>query len=89
MVGEPVQFHFFGSTVRRDDEVGALLDSWADQELEELPFIQANLSLDGRNAGEVVPVQLCAKVTELGTLCLEAIACDNQQRWQVEFEVRD
>lgn len=89
VVGEPVQFHFFGSTVRRDDEVGALLESWADQELEELPFIQANLSLEGRNAGEVVPVQLCAKVTELGTLCLEAIACDNQQRWQVEFEVRD
>ncbi len=89
VVGEPVQFHFFGSTVRRDDQQGALLESWADQELEELPFIQANLPVEGRQAGEVVPVRLCAKVTELGTLQLEAVASDNQQRWQVEFEVRD
>lgn len=89
VVGEPVQFHFFGSTVRQDDEAGVLLESWADGELEELPFIQANLPVEGRQAGEVVPVRLCANVTELGTLRLEAVACDNQQRWQVEFEVRE
>jgi hypothetical protein len=28
-------------------------------------------------------------VTELGTLCLEAIATDNGQKWHVEFDVRE
>ncbi|MFZ5602959.1 MAG: Hsp70 family protein, partial [Pseudomonadota bacterium] len=28
IVGEPVQFHFFGSSVRRDDKAGTLLEDW-------------------------------------------------------------
>lgn len=88
IVGEPVQFHFFGSSVRRDDKAGTLLEDWDSSELEELPPIQAQLPVEGRRAGEVVPVRLAARVTELGTLCLEAIPRDSSQRWQVEFDVR-
>ncbi|MBA57255.1 MAG: nucleotide-binding protein [Pseudomonadales bacterium] len=89
VVGEPVTFRFFGSTVRRDDQCGLLLDYWDEAELEELPPIQASLPSAGRQAGEVVAVRLAARVNELGTLCLEAIPRDGEQRWQVEFEVRD
>ncbi|MDY6918759.1 MAG: Hsp70 family protein [Pseudomonadota bacterium] len=89
VVGEPVTFRFFGSTVRRDDTPGTLLDHWDDAELEELPPIQVTLPAEGRAAGEVVPVQLAARVNELGTLRLEAIAVGDQQRWQVEFDVRE
>ena len=39
--------------------------------------------------GEVVPVTLASRVTELGTLYLEAIAADNGQKWHVEFDVRE
>ena len=88
IVGEPVQFHFFGSSVRRDDKAGTLLEDWDSGELEELPPIQAQLPVEGRRTGEVVPVRLAARVTELGTLCLEAIPRDSSQRWQVEFDVR-
>jgi molecular chaperone DnaK (HSP70) len=88
VVGEPVQFRFFGSSVRRDDKAGSLLDDWDNHELEELAPIQAQLPVEGRRAGEVVPVRLAARVTELGTLCLEAIPRDSGQRWQVEFDVR-
>ncbi len=28
VVGEPVHFRFFGSSVRRQDQVGTLLDFW-------------------------------------------------------------
>ena len=89
VVGEPVTFRFFGSTVRREDQAGLLLDYWDESELEELPPIQASLPAEGKPAGEVVAVKLAARVNELGTLCLEALPRDGEQRWQVEFEVRD
>ena len=88
MVGEPVSFRFFGSSVRRDDRAGTLLDDWEPEELEELPDIQANLPVEGRTPGTVVPVTLAASVTELGTLLLEAIPTNGSERWQVEFDVR-
>ncbi len=87
VVGEPVQFRFFGSSVRRQDQIGTLLDFWAPDELLELNEIQANLSPDGRQAGEVVQVRLHAMATESGTLELLAVANDGQ-RWKVEFDVR-
>ncbi|WP_318495562.1 Hsp70 family protein [Photobacterium leiognathi] len=90
IIGQPVQFKFFGSTVRRDDIAGTHLDWWQPEEMEELPLIQVTLPVsEGRTIGEVVPVKLASRVTELGTLCLEAISTDNGQKWQVEFDVRE
>ncbi len=89
VVGQPVRFRFFGSTVRRDDVSGTLLDFWSPEEIEELPEIQATLTAEGRKEGEVVPVRLHAKVTEIGTLMLEAIPREGDERWQIEFDVRD
>lgn len=91
VVGEPVKFRFFRSNTRRHDEAGVQLDHWLDDELEELPELQSTLSLDsGRRKGEVVPVRLIAKVTEVGTLQLEAVSAnDEAERWQIELDVRD
>ncbi|MFS8977516.1 Hsp70 family protein [Cupriavidus necator] len=88
VVGEPVHFRFFGSSVRRQDQVGTLLDFWGPEELQELEEIQATLPAEGRTAGEVVPVRLHARVTEAGTLELEAVPRDSGERWKVEFDVR-
>ncbi len=95
VVGEPVRFRFFGSNIRRHDEAGTQLDYWQEDELEELPEIQVTLPAEGRRVGEVVPVHLVAKVTEVGTLKLEAIAVNSTnaegepERWQIELDVRD
>ncbi|CBL44934.1 DnaK-related protein [gamma proteobacterium HdN1] len=89
VLGEPVRFRFFGSTTRREDLPGTLLEDWEPHELEELPEIQAILHGDGERLGTVVPVRLASRVTELGTLALEAIGRDEQQRWKVEFNVRE
>jgi hypothetical protein len=90
VIGQPVQFQFYGSTVRRDDQAGTHLDFWQPEELEELPEIQVTLDVsEGREVGQVVPVTLASRVTELGTLYLEAIASDNGQKWHVEFDVRE
>ncbi|SOZ51152.1 putative heat-shock chaperone Hsp70/DnaK [Cupriavidus taiwanensis] len=88
VVGEPVHFRFFGSSVRRQDQVGTLLDYWGPEELQELEEIQATLPAEGRSAGEVVPVRLHARVTEAGTLELEAVPRASGERWKVQFDVR-
>ncbi len=88
VVGEPVRFRFFGSTVRREDLVGARLDYWIPEELDELDEIELTLPVEGREPGDVVPVQLAAVVTEVGTLRLEAVGRDSGERWKIEFDVR-
>ncbi|AIV45719.1 hsp70 family protein [Burkholderia pseudomallei TSV 25] len=88
VVGEPVRFRFFGSSVRRQDQVGTLLDFWSPDELQELDAIEATLPTAGRTPGEVVPVRLHARVTEAGTLKLEAVQGGTHERWKVEFDVR-
>jgi hypothetical protein len=88
VVGEPVHFRFFGSSVRRQDQVGTLLDYWSPEELQELDEIEATLPTEGRSPGEIVAVKLHARVTEAGTLELEAIPRGTGERWKVEFDVR-
>jgi molecular chaperone DnaK (HSP70) len=88
VVGEPVRFRFFGSSVRRQDQVGTMLEEWSPDELQELEEIEATLPPEKRTAGEVVPVRLHARVTEAGTLELEAIPRGTDERWKVEFDVR-
>ena len=88
VVGEPVRFRFFGSTVRRQDQVGTLLDFWGPEELQELQEIEASLPAEGRHPGEVVAVRLHARVTEAGTLELEALPTGGAERWKVELDVR-
>lgn len=89
IVGEPVRFRFFGSSVRRTDQVGDLLDSWGPEELFELAEIQTTLSAEGRKPGEIVAVRLQAAVTEVGTLELTAIPVDGgDERWRVAFNTR-
>ncbi len=91
VVGEPVTFRFFGSTTRRSDSAGSVLERWQPGELEELPQIELVLPPAGRAAGDVVAVQLQASVTAIGTLKLEAIAqapVIADERWQIELSVR-
>jgi molecular chaperone DnaK (HSP70) len=87
VVGEPVHFRFFGSSVRRQDRIGTVLESWSPDELQELNEIQATLPAEGRTPGDAVQVKLHAVATEAGTLELVAVARDGQ-RWKVEFDVR-
>jgi molecular chaperone DnaK (HSP70) len=89
VVGEPVRFRFFGSSVRREDEVGELLEEWREEELEELAEIQTVLPAKDHKKGEVVAVRLQATVTEVGTLELTAIPVDTpDEHWNVAFNTR-
>jgi molecular chaperone DnaK (HSP70) len=87
VVGEPVHFRFFGSTVRRQDRIGEVLEFWGPDELQELNEIQAILPAEGRTPGDVAQVKLHALATEAGTLALIAVSREGA-RWKVEFDVR-
>ena len=86
IVGEPAEFRFFQSAVRKNDAAGALLDDAGD-ELEELSPVEVTLDADG-NAGQSVPVTLETVVTETGMLQLWSVARDGR-RWKLEFNVRE
>jgi molecular chaperone DnaK (HSP70) len=86
LVGEPAEFRFFGSTARKHDPAGAMVEDYRD-ELEELSPMQVNLpATDG--AGQLVPVSLETVVTETGVLQLWCVARDGR-RWKLEFNVRE
>lgn len=89
IVGEPVRFRFFGSSVRREDQPGDLLEEWSSEELDELEDIQTSLPADNRKKGEVVPVRLQAAVSDVGNLELTAIPLTGEKaEWKVSFNTR-
>ena len=83
------RFRFFGSSVRRDDVPGTLLQRWNAEELVELGAIEATLPAEAHRPGDVVPVRLGARVTEVGTLVLEARPREGDARWRVELSLRE
>ena len=49
VVGEPAEFRFLSSTIRKTDAVGALIEDWGD-ELEELSPLEVTLPVEGRRS---------------------------------------
>jgi hypothetical protein len=87
VVGEPAEFRFLSSSVRKQDQVGSLLEDWG-TDIEELSPLEVTLKLDGQQ-GTVVPVRLETRVTELGTIEVWCVSRDNTQRWKLELNIRE
>lgn len=88
LTGQNVEFRFFRSGVRGDDQVGAIV-SGVEHALEETSRLHLTLPpiADGEN--QVIPVQLRSVVTEVGTLELWMEHCNSDNRWKLEFNVRN
>jgi len=86
IVGEPADFRFFASSIRRHDQIGELIENWQ-EEIEELTSLEAHLTLEGQE-GVTIPVRLHAHLTEIGTLELWFVSRDERNRWKLEFTVR-
>jgi hypothetical protein len=87
VVGEPAEFRFLSSTIRKQDSAGNLLEDWGN-DLEELSPLEVTLKMDGRQ-GAVVPVRLETRVTELGTLEVWCVSRDGANRWKLELNIRE
>ncbi len=88
VVGEPAEFRFLSSTVRKQDQFGGLVEDWGVDEIQELSPLEVTLKVGGQEE-TVLPVRLESRVTEIGTLELWCVSRDGQQRWKLEFNIRE
>ncbi len=88
VVGEPAEFRFLSSNVRKQDAPGQLIEEWGD-DIEEQEPLAVTLEGQGTKADEVVPVKLETKVTEVGTLELWCVSRDGAKRWKLELNIRE
>ena len=89
VVGEPATFRFFSSATRKQDQPGAMLEQWTEEELAETDSLEANLPT-AQNAEEgCVPVKFESKITELGVFELWCVSQSADQKWKLEFSVRE
>ena len=89
VVGEKAVFRFLSSTTRKHDRVGTVIeDAQLEPDLEETAPLEAALEPQGgAAAGQLVPVRLRTRVTEIGTLEVWCVARDGA-KWKLEFDVR-
>lgn len=88
VLGQPVVFPLYTSTVRGEDHAGDLLHLHPEQLLQ-LPPLRTILRGGKRAGTKTVPVTLAARSTEIGTLEVFCVAKEGENRWRLEFNVRD
>ena len=87
VIGEPAEFRFLSSTVRKQDQIGTLIEDWGD-EVQELNPLEVTLHIEGQE-DSVLPARLESRVTEIGTLELWCVSRDGEHRWKLEFNIRE
>ena len=89
VVGEPAHFRFFSSAVRKHDRPGEMLERWTEDELIETDPLEATLpAAKGAEEG-FVPVRFESRITELGVFELWCVSTVGNERWKLEFSVRE
>ena len=87
IANQPVSFPLYASSIRQDDQAGAVLTLPA-EELSPLPAIRTVLRF-GKKSGTVkIPVHVSALFTEVGTLELWCEARQTNHRWRLQFQLR-
>lgn len=88
MVGEPVEFQFLGSVSRAEDRVGDMVEDFEDHGIESVSSIRTEMEAPGIDPGTIIPVQIKAAVTEVGTLALSLVSKEKEVEFKLEFDVR-
>jgi hypothetical protein len=87
-VGEAAEFRFFASTTRGADTAGDIVDD-AGRELEETASLELTLPATGDlKPGDIVPVRLETRLSEIGALELRMKHSRSEQSWRLEFNTR-
>ncbi|MGK0288961.1 MAG: hypothetical protein ACI86H_000382 [bacterium] len=90
VTGETVDFRFFMSRDRIQDQLGEIVEN-AEEVLEELSPLEIHLPSQERESSDynVIPVQLRGVLTEVGSFELWCDAIEGDQSWKLEFNLRD
>ena len=87
LVSQPVEFPLYVSSTRLTDLPGAVVPF--DRELmTPLPPIRTVIRSSSKGETGRVPIQLHARLTEIGTLDLWCSSLDQNRRWKLQFDVR-
>lgn len=90
VVGEPATFRFFSSNTRKADQPGDVLPHFTEDELSETDSLEATLPASPQlTEGHYVPVRFQSKITELGIFELWCVSTASDDRWKLEFSVRE
>ena len=89
LVGETTHFRFFSSTVRKEDAAGTDLRRWSEDEVLESDSLEANLPAADDLTEDFVPVRFRSRITELGVFELWCESTISDDRWKLEFSVRE
>lgn len=84
----PVSFPLYESTVRKQDQVGDLVEIRED-EMTSLAPVQTILQLGRKSKRDQIPVKLEAQMTEIGLLELWLSATESEHRWKLQFSMTD
>lgn len=87
-LGEPVRFHLLSSTDEAHVEAGDLVDI-DDEKFISLPPLAVTLKSSSQDRQQQT-VELAVSQTELGILQIQCVAkdSDDEQRWDVQFQLR-
>jgi hypothetical protein len=89
VVGQRAHFRFFSSAVRKEDRPGDIVSSWSEDELTETDGLEMMLPADERIDEPFVPVRFHSRITELGVFELWCVSTTTDNRWKLEFSVRE
>lgn len=89
VLGQPVSFRFFGSSTRKSDPPGTLLNAWSEEELFETDPLETTLTTEAELENQYVPVRFESRITELGVFELWCVATRTGEKWKLEFNVRE
>jgi len=87
LTGQPVAFPLAGSSVRANDQAGDVVDDDPATILE-LPPLVSVMRVGRKAKAETVPVDLHARVTEIGTIELWCQSRRDPRRWGLQIQVR-
>ena len=86
-VSMPVEFPLYVSSTRLSDSLGQMVPVDLEQ-MRQLPPIRTVLRKRRRADADVVPVQLHARLTEIGTVDIWCSDPATEQTWRLQFDVR-
>jgi len=87
IVGENVKFDLYASNTRKHDEMGifAVTDT---NDIRLVTSMETQLDMNNDSTGTMIPILIQVSATEIGTLELWCVSHDNNQKWKLEFNVR-
>jgi len=87
IVGEQVRFDLYASNTRKQDEIGTFSEG-EKSDINLVTSMETQLEMANDSTGTMIPIHIHVFATEIGTLELWCVSHEHDQKWKLEFNVR-